>query len=209
MALITLISVGISFTETFVLGLFHSDDKVGLYAAALRLALIINFIIIAFNTILAPKFSALYRQQRLSEIQRLARQSILLMSALTLPLVLLYISFPALLLSLFGSDFASASPALMILGIGQMVNVASGPVGILLQMSGQERAYRNNVLITSFATIGSALLLIPPYAVTGAALSATFGILLLNGLSLLSVRKGLGIHLLSVNISLKHSRLKP
>jgi O-antigen/teichoic acid export membrane protein len=199
LAWVTIISVAMTFTETFVLGLFHEEVSVGLYAAALRLALLINFFIIAFNSILAPNFSALFRQGKLTEIETLARQSILLMLVPTLPVVVLFCLLPGPVLSIFGDEFAQAASALILLSLGQLVNIISGPVGILLQMTGEERAYRNNVIISAASTLSASLILIPPFAVVGAAGSAVFGILLLNTLSLLTVRKRLGINPLPLN----------
>jgi O-antigen/teichoic acid export membrane protein len=199
LAWVAIISVLMSFTETFILGLFHDEASVGIYAAALRLALLINFIIIAFNTILAPNFAALFRQDKLMEIQTLSRQSVLLMLALTLPAVALFCLLPELVLSIFGTEFSQAASALVLLSAGQLINVFSGPVGILLQMTGEERAFRNNVVISAACTLTASLILIPPYAVIGAAISAVIGILLLNVLSLVTVRSRLGINPLPLN----------
>jgi O-antigen/teichoic acid export membrane protein len=198
-AWITIISVTMSLTETFILGLFHDEASVGLYAAALRLALLINFLIIAFNSILAPNFAALYQQKQLAQIETLARQSVLLMLALTLPIAALFIFFPGLVLSIFGSEFSQAATALILLSLGQLVNIISGPVGIMLQMTGEEQTFRNNLMISAASTLATSLILVPPFAVVGAASSAAIGILLLNTLSFLTVRKRLGINPLPLN----------
>ena len=204
---VTIISVIMSFMETFILGLFHDDASVGRYAAALRLALIVNFIIIAFNSILAPNFSSLFRQAKLPEIERQARHSILIMLVFTLPAVAIFCLLPSQILSIFGKEFEQASTALVLLSVGQLINVFSGPVGILLQMTGHESSFRNNVILSSGTTLVSALILIPPYEVVGAAISAVIGILLLNALSLLSVRKRLGINPLPLNPASLFSRI--
>lgn len=206
LAWVAIISVLMSFTETFILGLFHDEASVGRYAAALRLALLINFIIIAFNSILAPNFASLYRQEKMPDIQALARHSIIVMFVLTLPLVAIFCLLPAQVLSIFGDEFGKATIALILLSIGQLINVLSGPVGILLQMTGQERTFRNNVIVTALTTLISALVLVPPYAEIGASLSAVVGILLLNVLSLISVRNRLGINPLPLKPSNLFSR---
>jgi O-antigen/teichoic acid export membrane protein len=204
---VAIISVVMSFMETFVLGLFHDDVSVGLYAAALRMALIINFIIIAFNSILAPNFAALYRQGRLENIEVQARHSVVVMLTLTLPVVSLYCLLPTQVLSIFGEEFSRASTALIMLSVAQLINVFFGPVGILLQMTGHEKSFRNNVIISAFTTLVSALILIPPYDVIGASISALTGILLLNVLSLISVRRHLGINPLPLSPSSLSSRI--
>ncbi len=194
LAWVTIISVLMSFTETFVLGLFHDEASVGIYAASLRIALIINFITIAFNSILAPDFASLYRQGKLDEIQALARHAVVVMLSFAVPPVALVCLLPSQVLSIFGQEFAQGSSALVLLSLGQLIIVLFGPVGILLQMTGKERAFRNNVIASALTTLVTAVILIPPYAVMGAAVSAVIGILMLNTLSLISVRKRLGIN---------------
>ena len=194
LAWVSIISVLMSFTETFVLGFFHDDADVGVYAAALRIALIINFITIAFNSILAPSFASLHRQHKLMEIQSLARHAVVVMIAFALPPIALCWLLPDLVLSMFGGEFTQGASALILLTFGQLIIITCGPVAILLQMTGQERAFRNNVIVSALTTLGTSVLLVPPYDVIGAALSAVIGIFLLNTLSLLSVRSQLGIN---------------
>lgn len=208
LAWIAIVSVAMSFTETFILSFFHDEVSVGLYAAALRLALIPNFIIIAFNSILAPNFASLYQQKKTSEIEALIRQSVLVMFALTLPVVMVFVLFPASVLSIFGQEFEGGSTALILLSIGQLINIIAGPVGILLQMSGHEKSFRNNVLFSAAITLILAILLIPPYKVLGASLSAVIGILILNVLSVFSVYRKLGINSLPIRITVLLSGTK-
>lgn len=193
MAWVALVGIAMSFSETILLGIFHSSSEVGVYAAALRLALLINFVIIAFNSILAPKFAALYKQNALSEITRLANSSVWMMSVLTLPIFGLFFIFPEYLLSLFSPDFAMASTALMILAFGQLINIIAGPVGIILLMSGHETLMRKNALIAALISFSLGVVFIPVYGVIGAACAATTGMIILNGLLSWSVGKKLGV----------------
>jgi O-antigen/teichoic acid export membrane protein len=180
LAWVTLISVAMSFTETLVLGVFRTSAEVGLYAAALRLALLVNFVIIAFNSILAPKFASLYHESNLSAVSALSSKSILAMSVVASPLLGIFIIFPRQVLALFGTEFVSAAAALVVLSFGQLFSILVGPVGIYLMMTGLEKTMRSNLLLSYMANLIAALLLIPSLGVMGGALSATIGIFFLN-----------------------------
>lgn len=193
MAWVALISVAMSFTETLLLGIFRTSGEVGLYAAALRLALLLNFVIIAFNSILAPKFASFYHAGDLESVHFMARRSIKLMLVATSPVFVLYFLVPGQVMQLFGAEFADASLVLTILTVGQLVNIATGPVGIMLMMTGHERVMRKNLLITSAFTLFFGAFVIWRFGMIGAAGSAATGMLLLNGLSVWAVRRRLGV----------------
>jgi len=196
MALTAIIGIAMSFSETVLLGVFRSASEVGVYAAALRLALLVNFVLVAFNSILAPKFATMFHQKNIDEIEKLVAKSIMLMLVLTLPVFTVCIFMPEYILQLFGAEFAIGSIALIILALGQLVNVMTGPVGILLLMTGHERRMRKNSIISAGLGLLAGLLFIPYFGVNGAALSAVVGILVLQGLSVWSVSKYLKINVL-------------
>jgi O-antigen/teichoic acid export membrane protein len=193
MAWVALISVAMSFTETLWLGVFRTAGEVGLYAAALRLALLLNFVIIAFNSILAPKFACFYHAGDLESVRFIARRSIKLMLMATSPVFALYILAPGKIMQLFGAEFADASLVLTILTLGQLVNIATGPVGIMLMMTGNERVMRKNLVLTSAFTIFIGAFMVWRFGIIGAASSATTGMLLLNVLSVWAVWRRLGV----------------
>ena len=192
MAWVALISVAMSFTETMLLGIFWTSEEVGLYAAALRLALLLNFVIIAFNSILAPKFAALYHAGNLESMHMLARRSVTLMLLVTSPIFLLFFLMPDQALGLFGSQFSGTSRVLRVLTLGQLINIATGPVGIMLLMTGHERLMRSNLLVAALCSIVFGTLMVSRFGVIGAAISAAFAMLVLNGLSVWGVRRKLG-----------------
>ena len=202
MAGVTFVSVAMSFNETLLLGIFRTSEEVGIYAAALRLALLINFVIIAFNSILAPKFAALHRQEALSSIEILAISSVRIMFFLTLPIFVVFFIFPDYLLLIFSPYFAAASGALMILAFGQLFNILAGPVGNMLLMTGHEKEMRKNVIVAAFASFSLGVVIISDFGVVGAAWASTAGMIILNCLCSWSVRKKLRIKAPLVNLLL-------
>lgn len=189
MAWITIISAFMGLSETLLLGFFYSPGDVGVYSAALRLALLVNFFIMAFNSILAPKFAALKNSSSTKEIYRLSIRSTWMILILTSPIFLVYFVCPEFSLMLFSDQFRKAANVLRVLAFGQLINVYAGPLGMMFLMTSNEHVMRKNVLIYSVSGIVSGLLLIPAFGVIGAAWSFVIGLMALNIGYYLSVKK--------------------
>ncbi|MBI2956491.1 MAG: oligosaccharide flippase family protein [Acidobacteria bacterium] len=186
-ALIGLIN---GWADTFFLGIWYDTSQVGVYGIAVRLSAIMAALLVIANTAVAPKFAALYAQNEIAELRRLARRTALMASLMALPLLLLFWIFPRFILGLFGAEFQAGAVALMILAAGQFVNVAAGSVGNLLMMSGHEKEYRNLALVSAALSLLLNLLLIPRYGLVGAAVaSATTRALMNIGAMILVYRK--------------------
>ena len=76
------------------------------------------------------------------------------------------------MLAIFGADFEVADTALVILAVGQLVALASGPVGAVLVMTGRERLQRDAAAAAVAVNLVGNLVLVPTYGMVGAA-SAT------------------------------------
>ena len=63
MMLSSAILVVLGWIDTFILGIFESDDVVGIYSVSLKIATLTSFGLQAINSILAPKISAAYKQE--------------------------------------------------------------------------------------------------------------------------------------------------
>lgn len=189
---VTAMNLVMASTDTFMLGIFKDGAAVGLYNIAARTALLTSYVLIAVNSVVAPKFAALYARGAREELCGVARNASALISLVTLPVLLVFTLLPDVVLSLFGPAFIDAAPALIILALGQFVNVVTGSVGYLLMMCGQERALRNNILFMTALNVILNILLIPPYGVIGAALATASSLALKNVISLALVRHKLG-----------------
>lgn len=98
------------------------------------------------------------------------------------------------ILGLYGPDFASQGTALLLLMMTTVaVNLGSGPVGILLNMSGSHVALLCSTVITTLITFAGYFLFIPMFGVAGAGLAVLVGTTVNKGIAILLVRKRLGI----------------
>jgi O-antigen/teichoic acid export membrane protein len=174
----TILVMGLS--DTLILGFLSDSESVGIYDTTKRVAVLAITTLSAINTVVAPKFAALYAQNAIEEMGRLARNATLITTLVSIPVVLAFLIIPGPILSVFGSDFIEGSLALGILGMGQLINAATGAVGFLLTMSGHEKLMRNNAIGTSILKIVLQLVLIPPLGIIGAALASALADVLRN-----------------------------
>lgn len=189
--------VGIIFYYTqwgvgLVLGAFHSESDVALFSLGLRLAMIIGFILTVYDSILGPRFSRLQHEGNGEGLKHLAQKSAFQMTCFALLPALVFIIWPEAVLALFGSDYSGAAGVVRILVIGQLVNVMTGSVILLLLMADQQRAARN-ILIWSVVVGGVAsLVLIPRYSAEGAAYALLLCLLIQNVVAVYVVKKKFG-----------------
>ena len=180
------------------LGAYTTPADVAVFNAAQRIAMLVSFILIAVNAVIAPKFASLHAQGNHTRLQDIAVRSASATTLFAAPVVAFMVLFPKPLLAFFGPEYDSGALSLQVLALGQLVNVATGSVGYLLSMTGNERWLRNSVLIAGLMTCTSALLLIPPLGLIGASIAATIGVVSQNVLCMFFVYKTLGINMLNV-----------
>lgn len=178
---------------TLLLGVWANSEDVGVYSVANRTALLMALLLLAVNSISAPKFAALYHQGNLNAVGQIARQSALLISLASLPLLCLFLFFPEWVLSLFGPNYREGAWILRILAVGQFINVITGSVGYVLMMSGHETAMRNIFLVCALVALGLNSVLVPQWGITGAAIAAAITLTLQNGLAAFGVWRKLRI----------------
>ena len=190
---VVLMNMVITWSPMLFLGVWESSKNVGIYSAASRTAMLTSFVLVAVNSIAAPKFAALYQQGDIQALGAVARNSAKIMIVLASPALLLFLLFPEWVLSVFGEEFKQGAVVLMILSAGQFINVATGSVGYLLMMSGHERLMRNNLLFCAIVGVLLNLWLIPNYGIVGGAISAAITLSMQNIIAMILVSKKLNI----------------
>lgn len=179
-------------------GKYLSVENVAYFSIAQRTALLATFVLIAVNLIVAPKFANAFAKGNMQEVNRLALSSSKIMLVIATPILLLMLVFPAFLMRIFGNEFVIAAPVLQILAIGQFINVISGSVGYILNMTGHEKDFRNIVLISGPLALILALLLTKNYGLYGAAYATAISVATQNLLAVWMVKKRFGFNPLNI-----------
>jgi len=180
-------------TGVIITGLLLDARAAGTYAAMERLADATLLGLTSVNLLAAPKFAALYAQQRWVELQRYARMAAWGASGFMLATVIPLVLFGKPILRLFGNDFVSGYPVLLILLGGVAVNAMCGSVGLLLNMTGHQ--FQLLLVASSSLCINLilSLLLIPRYGIIGTSAAFAVSMAVWNIAMLLIVRRRLGI----------------
>ncbi|MEZ4600792.1 MAG: flippase [Syntrophotaleaceae bacterium] len=171
-----------------VLGVYRPASEVGFYAIAVKLATLTSFVLQAINSMAAPKFSELFHTGKLDDLFYVAKKSTRLIFWTTTPILLFLVVFGRPILALFGEDFTVAYLPMLILVVGQFVNSVSGSTGYFMNMTGQQKAFRNIIAISSSINIFLTLFLIPKFGLLGAALAGTSSMALWNCMTLFFIK---------------------
>lgn len=149
---------------------------VAVYSVARRLVSILQVVRQSFEYVLAPLASARNAEAGSKSLHQVYAFATRLIFAIFLPFAMGLVLLRADLLTLIGPAFMSAGNVILILSIGRLVEAASGPAPILIDMLGKYWL----PLVNAATGVGvSAILLwvlVPAHGLDGAAIAAAVGI---------------------------------
>lgn len=175
--------------DRLFVGYYCSATDVGIYHAASQLPVALGVILSGFGAIVGPMIAGLYHRGRRKRLEELYRVSTKWSLYLSLPPFLVMCFAPRDAVSvIFGKPYALGGVLLPILGLGQLINSGTGPVGALLVMTGHQNQLSILSGVTFLANIGLAVLLIPRYGIVGAAFGTALAVAFLCLVSVILVR---------------------
>jgi len=192
-----------NWSDLIIAGIYLDEVQVGIYNAASKTVMVTILMLVAVNSLTAPKFAKFYKQNDLKAIASLAQlSSLVLLVTVSIPTAIL-LFFSEWVMGWFGSEYVSGATVLMILAVGQFVNVACGSVGYLLTMTGKENTMRNIMLTTAIVNIVLSISLVEYYGILGIAIATAISMSLWNVWAMIEVRKQLGFWTISLNLFLQ------
>ena len=180
-------------TDILMLGAIAGAKAVGVYTVISRGAQLISFILMAVNSVMAPTIASFYADKKMKQLQRVVTKSARAVLLISFLVAAILVGGSHWFLLLFGSEFTQGQKALAILSIGQLVNAATGSVGLLLTMTGHERHLAISVGASAILNVIGNALLIPQWGVDGAAIATASSTTFVNIFKAIWVRKKLGI----------------
>ncbi|WP_051357244.1 lipopolysaccharide biosynthesis protein [Azorhizobium doebereinerae] len=175
LGLVEVVQVSLNSIPLLVLGIFAVPAEVGAFSVANRISMLIWVVIISMGTIAAPSIASLHRRGDWPALRALNRRVRWLVALCGVPVAGAMMAFPAPLLHLIGPGFEVASGALMVMGIGQLINCLLPCQDVVLAMTGHGGILRwlNAGQLATCCILGAVL--IPAYGMMGAAvLTALF-----------------------------------
>jgi O-antigen/teichoic acid export membrane protein len=187
--------------DTFMMGSLDNMYNTGVYSLAITISTAIGIPHRAISNISAPLIAASWQKNDTAHIQQLYRQtSLLLLIAGSFFLAELAVNFPDLtMLSSKKEVLLDAYYALLILGVGRIVDMGTSINGYIIQYSSKYRVNVYFIVFLGLINIVMNLWLIPRYGMEGAALATTISMISFNALRTIYVKVRFGMYPFSWN----------
>lgn len=158
-------------TDKVILGTYLDARMVGIYAVAATIVAFVPIALQSVNQIFSPTIAELHARGEFEMLNRLFQSLTKWVVGLTLPLAAVVIVFSRVLMRVFGHEFEVGWVILVIGTVGQLANCATGPVGYLLLMSGNEKRLVRIQMAMAVVTVVTCVLLVSRWGITGAAIA--------------------------------------
>jgi O-antigen/teichoic acid export membrane protein len=189
-----LVGAATAYADRFILAFFLGSTAVGVLVILRQLQQFPQM----FNQMLlmagAPMFAAAYARNDSAEREHLYILMTDWVMKASLPLVLFLIMFARPVLALFGPEFArEGASVLWIFILGQIINLASGPIGYIALMSGFESMTFRLTAINAALSVALLVILAPAFGLLGIAITTVATNAFINISIMLVLRRRLGL----------------
>ena len=187
--------IAILLENVFVLVLsgFSTVEELGIFSVCTRITLMSSLILQVMISSMSPVISRLYSENETVRLQKSLKKVSGTLLVIGLASILLILLFGKQILSIWGDEFTVGYSSLIVLSIGQLVNISAGLSGTLLVMTGFYKVRRNIAFITMVFSALVSMILIPFYGAMGAAYSFSLSIVFDNVLKVFYGRKKTGL----------------
>jgi len=176
-----------------LIGIHLPSEAVAIFQVSNRVALLIGFGLFAVDAFTAPETARLVAATQRDALQRIVNRATRLRFWASLAAVAALVALGKPILGLFGAEFESGYPVLVILALSQLALAAVGPVMRLMSVSGHEDQCLRVSLGSLAALLPLVFVLVPRFGVMGAAVAAFLDILLWSAWMRWMVVRHLGI----------------
>ncbi|HUP76687.1 MAG TPA: flippase [Acidimicrobiales bacterium] len=158
--------------ETLMLGALTAVSNVGIYAVVTRVNMISHIAYRAIIVSVKPALARLHGRGDRLGLSNVYAATTRWAITLNMPFFLFMVLYPTAILNVFGKRFTSASTALVILAVSELIVAATGVCGSMIDMARHVRVKMFNSVAWITVQIGASALLIPRWKVLGAAIAA-------------------------------------
>ena len=176
----TVLNAALTWTDRLILGVIAGTAAVGVYGVAWQLVLPFNLVHLLSGTISSPTFARLHAASKPAQLETTTRALSLANAAAAVSVAAVIVAASPTVLSLIGDAYNEARSLVIILVVGQIVNLAAGQVGVLYAMAGKDTALLRitgySALLSLIVTVGFTI----PFGATGTAAGVTIGLVAKN-----------------------------
>ncbi len=164
-------------TDVLVISRYMTPEDVAIYFASAKTMSLIMFVHYAVGSAVANRFSTLNARGDREALHRFVKDAVnwTFWPSLVGGALILALGKP--LLSLFGAQFESGYPVMMILVVGFLFRSSFGPAEVLLSMLGEHRACAAVLIVTAVVNIVLNFALVPALGLIGAATATSIALM--------------------------------
>jgi O-antigen/teichoic acid export membrane protein len=192
----------IDYGGVVIVSAYLGAEAAGGYFTAVRTAYLLSFFLLSIGMIMAPQISRHYHSDRKDLVEIIVGITGLVAGTTALAGIVFFFFFGDRILSLFNPDYgARFFPVLLIISVSQFFSAVSGPVAMMLTMSGHQQV--NFVVGVSVGSAGIVAQLIGGYyyGAIGVATATAAAAILTGIIKLVYVWRVLGIDPTGVSVT--------
>ena len=193
-AIASVSQIAIQRADIIIIGVMISPSAAAVYTAATRFVVLGQFGLQAIQQVLQPQITHLLATDQMAVLSRVFKIATAWNVAIAWPIYLAIGCAPGVYLSVFGDTFsAQGRLTVIVMMLGMLAGVFSGPVDTMLLMAGRSTVSLVNSLVALTVDLGGCLLLIPVMGISGAAVAWAAAVAVRSFLGYLQVRRALGL----------------
>lgn len=182
----------LTWSDIIILGLMCDAESLGIYSISSRLVLVSNLFLVAANSLVAPQYAILFHKNKIKQMNYISNKISFVLMILSFIATGILLFFAKELLFFLGKSFESGFHIIVILSIGQIVNVSCGSVSVILIVSGNENILKNIFYTTALFNIIASVVCVNLFGVFGVAYATSASLVLWNAWAVIEIKNKLG-----------------
>jgi O-antigen/teichoic acid export membrane protein len=166
--------------DVVIVAAMAGPKDAAVYTAITRFITVGSVGVQAVQQVAQPKLGELLELRDHPRIREVFRTTTIWLVVASWPVFVLFGIFPGTALHALGNDYVRGAAALALLCAAQLIVVATGPVDIVLVMTGRSGLSLSNQVISLIVDVALCVALVPHWGVTGAALAKVIALLVNN-----------------------------
>lgn len=180
--------------DTFVIGYYIDAAAVGLYNAAVPIALLLSFAQELFTRTFFPLITMQYGRGNKGVINETTKQLGKWVFLMNVPLLIVIMLFPGAIINIFfGAEYLGASTALRFLAVGAFAYSLGSISMSLVSMTGKSKIVLMNFTLISIFNFILCMILVPMYGINGAAFATMLSYIAVSVMFFLQTKHYLNI----------------